>query len=138
MVYKRSIKLCDFVCATIFELDSNTYTESDTGLSELLVPLTRTEQFNKSLEIQQSKFQSPAYRSFILQSIDLLASYEVSAQITAIEEMIAEGADMQMVVRLLCLASITAGGIKSKSLENLKREILQVDLVLCGCQQMNK
>ncbi|KAG6911334.1 hypothetical protein DXG01_001005 [Tephrocybe rancida] len=80
-----------------------------TGLSELLVPLTRTEQFNKSLEIQQN----------------LLASYEVSAQITAIEEMVAEGADMHIIVRLLCIASITAGGIKAKTLENIKREILQ-------------
>ncbi|GLB35714.1 putative STXBP unc-18 SEC1 family protein [Lyophyllum shimeji] len=80
-----------------------------TGLSELLVPLTRTEQFNKSLEIQQN----------------LLASYDVSAQISAIEEMIAQGADMQVTLRLLCLASITSGGIKAKTLENIKREILQ-------------
>lgn len=57
---------------------------------------------------------------------DLLASYEVSAQIAAIEDMIAQGADMQIVLRLLCLASITAGGIKAKSLENIKREVLQV------------
>lgn len=28
---------------------------TDTGLSELLVPLTRSDQFNKSLEIQQSQ-----------------------------------------------------------------------------------
>ncbi|KAJ7757485.1 Sec1-like protein [Mycena metata] len=80
-----------------------------TGLSELLVPLTRTDQFNKTLEIQQN----------------LLASYEVPAQITAIEDLLAQGADMQTILRLLCLASITAGGIKLKSLENLKREILQ-------------
>ncbi|PCH34073.1 Sec1-like protein [Wolfiporia cocos MD-104 SS10] len=80
-----------------------------TGLSELLVPLTRTDQFNKSLEIQQN----------------LLASYDVPAQLSAIEEMIAQGADMQMVVRLLCLTSIVTGGIKNKTLENLKREILQ-------------
>jgi DNA-binding FrmR family transcriptional regulator len=57
---------------------------------------------------------------------DLLASYDVTGQITAIEEMIAQGADMQIVLRLLCLASITAGGIKAKSLENMKREVLQV------------
>lgn len=35
---------------------------------------------------------------------------------------------MQLVLRLLCLASIVNGGIKSKSLENIKREILQVGL----------
>ncbi|KAF5384914.1 hypothetical protein D9615_001128 [Tricholomella constricta] len=81
----------------------------DTGLSELLVPLTRTEEFNKSLEIQQN----------------LLASYEVTAQVTAIEEMIAQGSEMQVVLRLLCLASITSGGIKAKPLDNIKREILQ-------------
>jgi hypothetical protein len=39
--------------------------------------------------------------------------------------MIAQGADMQMVLRLLCLASITGGGIKAKPLENIKREFLQ-------------
>ncbi|KAJ6601336.1 Sec1-like protein [Mycena vulgaris] len=80
-----------------------------TGLSELLVPLTHTDQFNKTLEIQQN----------------LLASYEIPNQISAIEDLIAQGADMQTVVRLLCLASITSGGIKVKALENLKREILQ-------------
>ncbi|THH33141.1 hypothetical protein EUX98_g1037 [Antrodiella citrinella] len=80
-----------------------------TGLSELLVPQTRTEEFNKSLEIQQN----------------LLASYDVNNQISAIEDLISQGADMQVVVRLLCLASITAGGIKGKTLENIKRELLQ-------------
>ncbi|KAF8559936.1 Sec1-like protein [Imleria badia] len=73
-----------------------------TGLSEMLVPQTRTELFNKSLEVQQN----------------LLASYDTTAQINAIEEMIAQGADMQTVARLLCLASITTGGIKTRLLEN--------------------
>jgi hypothetical protein len=41
--------------------------------------------------------------------------------------MIAQGADRQSVARLLVLASICGGGIKAESLENLKREILQVD-----------
>ncbi|KAJ3559761.1 hypothetical protein NM688_g132 [Phlebia brevispora] len=68
-----------------------------TGLSEMLVPQTRTDVFNKSLEIQQN----------------LLASYNVNDQITAIEDLIAQGAEMQIVLRLLCLASIITGGIKS-------------------------
>lgn len=50
----------------------------------------------------------------------------MSAQVAAIEDLIAQGADMQIVIRLLCLASITAGGIKAKTLENIKREFLQV------------
>ncbi|KAL9716381.1 Vacuolar protein-sorting-associated protein 33 [Leucoagaricus gongylophorus] len=80
-----------------------------TGLSELLLPFTQTEQFNKSLEIQQN----------------LLASYEINNQIAAIEEMIAQGTEMHAVLRLLCIASIVAGGIKSKVLDNIKRELLQ-------------
>ncbi|KAF8841902.1 ATP binding protein [Paxillus ammoniavirescens] len=80
-----------------------------TGLSEMLVPRTRTDLFSKSLEIQQN----------------LVASYETSAQISAIEDMIAQGADMQTVARLLCLASITTGGIKTRALENVKKEFLQ-------------
>ncbi len=63
--------------------------------------------------------------------IDLLASYDVNGQVTAIEELVAQGADMQIVLRLLCLASILTGGIKAKTLENLKREILQVGLGTC-------
>ncbi|KAF9225343.1 ATP binding protein, partial [Gyrodon lividus] len=80
-----------------------------TGLSEMLVPQTRTDLFSKSLEIQQN----------------LLASYETAAQVSAIEDMIAQGADMQTVARLLCLASITTGGIKTRALESVKKEFLQ-------------
>lgn len=58
--------------------------------------------------------------------LDLLASYNVSEQLSAIEDMIAQGADMETVVRLLCLASLTTGGIKTKVLDNIKREVLQV------------
>ncbi|KAG0707596.1 Sec1-like protein [Suillus ampliporus] len=80
-----------------------------TSLSEMLSPKTRTDLFNKSLEVQQN----------------LLASYEVPTQISAIEDMIAHGASMETVVRLLCLASITGGGIKAKALDSVKRELLQ-------------
>ena len=91
------------------------------------MPVTRSEVFNKSLEIQQSQ-QSDcilgALNSLIL--LDLLASYDVPGQITAVEDLIAQGAEMQVVIRLLCLASITVGGIKGKTLENIKKEVLQV------------
>lgn len=62
-------------------------------------------------------------------SLDLLASFDTSAQINAIEEMIQQGADMPTVARLLCLASITIGGIKARSLDGIKREFLQVSLI---------
>lgn len=57
---------------------------------------------------------------------DLVASYDFAGQLTAIEDIIAQGADMQTALRLICLACITGGGIKNKALENLKREVLQV------------
>ncbi|KAG8997603.1 hypothetical protein FRB94_003312 [Tulasnella sp. JGI-2019a] len=80
-----------------------------TELSERISVFTRTDQFNKSLEIQQN----------------LLASYDTNAQVSAIEDLIAQQAPVQLVLRLLCLASITCGGIKLKQLETIKREILQ-------------
>ena len=57
---------------------------------------------------------------------DLLASYDPNAQVAAIEDMIAQDASPQLVLRLMCLASIVNGGIKIKTLEHLKREFLQV------------
>ncbi|KAG9046525.1 hypothetical protein FS837_004275 [Tulasnella sp. UAMH 9824] len=57
--------------------------------------------------------------------LHLLASYEPNAQVSAIEDLIAQEAPLQLVLRLLCLASLTNGGIKAKTLENIKREILQ-------------
>lgn len=44
--------------------------------------------------------------------------------------MIAQGAELQVVLRLLCVASLVAGGIKAKVLDNLKREVLQVRSML--------
>lgn len=102
----------------------------DTGLSELLVPTTRSQLFNKSLEVQQSKSKSsrnPVVMSLKRATLDLLASYNISSQLNVIEDMIAHGADRQIVFRLLVLASVCGGGVKAKALENLKREILQVD-----------
>ncbi|KAH8817722.1 ATP binding protein [Flagelloscypha sp. PMI_526] len=80
-----------------------------TGILELLDQATKTQQFNQSQEIQQN----------------LLASYDFTSQLTAIESMIASGADMPTVLRLLCLASLTGGVIKKQTLERLKHEILQ-------------
>jgi hypothetical protein len=102
----------------------------------MLVPLTRTTEFNKSLEIQQSIYSFPRFWHGVNHihrpSLDLLASYNVANQITAIEDMIAQGAEMQIVLRLLCLASITSGGIKTKILERIKRDFLQVCARLSG------
>jgi len=87
----------------------------------------RSEIFSKSLDIQQSQREPKHLDAFYsLKHLDLLASYDVPGQITAVEDLIAQGAEMQVVIRLLCLASIMAGGIKAKTLENIKKEVLQV------------
>jgi len=99
---------------------------TDTGLSEIVDPWTKTEAFNKSLEIQQSAQPLVCFGSWLTLQIDLLANYDVNGQITAIEDLIAQGVELGIVLRLLCLASIAAQGIKHpKILEPLKREILQ-------------
>lgn len=58
--------------------------------------------------------------------IDLLASYDLNGQLSALEDLIAQGADKRMVLRMLILANLTFGGIKTKPLENIKKEVLQV------------
>jgi hypothetical protein len=87
----------------------------------------RSEIFSKSLDIQQSEREPNHFDGcYSLKHLDLLASYDVPGQIAAVEDLIAQGAEMQVVIRLLCLASIMAGGIKAKTLENIKKEVLQV------------
>lgn len=107
----------------------------DTGLAEEISTHTRTDQFNKGLEIQQSKYLYEGLLSCrchhnVVYLADLLQGYETSAQITAIEELVAQHAPVDLVLRLLCLVNLTAGGVKVKILENLKREILQVGVKL--------
>ncbi|CAE6414490.1 unnamed protein product [Rhizoctonia solani] len=80
-----------------------------TGLAEAITTQTQTDIFNKSLEVQQN----------------LLSSYDVNAQLNAIEDLIYQEAPLSVVLRLVALASITQGGLKQKVLDNLKREILQ-------------
>lgn len=55
MDYKRNTNPFDFVGKLISSFMRSSHTvQTDTGLSEMLVPMTRTEQFGKTLEIQQS------------------------------------------------------------------------------------
>ncbi|KAG8691360.1 hypothetical protein FRC11_004686 [Ceratobasidium sp. 423] len=83
-----------------------------TGLAETITAQTQTDTFNKSLEVQQK-------------ILDLLSSYDINAQLSAIEDLIYQEAPLSVVLRLVALACITQGGLKQKVLDNLKREILQ-------------
>ncbi|KFX95443.1 hypothetical protein O988_05784, partial [Pseudogymnoascus sp. VKM F-3808] len=80
-----------------------------TGLAEEIMKHTRTTQFSQLLEIQQN----------------LAAGADPSSQHEAIEELISKDAPLTEILRLLCLESCIAGGIKQKELENFKRLILQ-------------
>jgi len=82
----------------------------DTGLTELLMPITKTEEFNKSLEAQQN----------------LVAGYDAAAQLATIEDLMYQQAPWTTVLRSLILMSLTCGGIKQKPLEAFKRDFLQV------------
>lgn len=73
------------------------------------MPLTRTEIFNKTLEAQQN----------------LVAGYDLTAQLALIEDLLFQEAPWQTVLRALVLASLTNGGIKPKVFESFKRDFLQ-------------
>ncbi|KAK3394187.1 Sec1-like protein [Podospora didyma] len=80
-----------------------------TGLTEEILKYTRTEQFNKLLEVQQN----------------LAAGADPSSQFEAIEELIARDTPLPQVLRLLCIYSCISGGIKTKELDHFRRLILQ-------------
>lgn len=81
-----------------------------TGLTEKLMAETNSETFNRSLEIQQN----------------IVAGIDLNGQLNAIEDLILLEAPLSTVLRLLCLYSVTTGGIKIKPLESFKRDICQV------------
>ncbi|KAK4687121.1 vacuolar protein sorting-associated protein 33A, partial [Tremellales sp. Uapishka_1] len=85
------------------------YPVADTGLTEQLMPITRTDEFNKTLEAQQN----------------LVAGYDALAQLSIIEDLMNQQAPMTTVLRSAILMSLTCGGIKPKPLEAFKRDFLQ-------------
>ncbi|KAG0633993.1 Sec1-like protein [Tuber brumale] len=80
-----------------------------TGLAEEIMKHTRSDIFNRILEVQQN----------------LAAGVDPSSQHDAIEELIARNAPLESVLRLLCIESLVGQGLKPKDLDNFKREILQ-------------
>ncbi|OCF35138.1 ATP-binding protein [Kwoniella heveanensis BCC8398] len=80
-----------------------------TGLTELLMPITKLETFNRNLEAQQN----------------LVAGYDPTSQLNTIEDLLNQEVDWQTVMRTAILMSLTSGGIKPKPLESFKRDFLQ-------------
>ena len=79
-----------------------------TNLADDMTKHTRSETFNKELEVQQN----------------IAAGTDPAYQHDNIEELIARDAPLSNVLRLLCLESTIAGGIKPRDLESFKRQIL--------------
>ncbi|KAI9879951.1 MAG: hypothetical protein M1830_006259 [Pleopsidium flavum] len=79
-----------------------------TGLAEEIMKHTRSDIFSRVLEVQQN----------------LAEGTDPSSQHDSIEELIARDAPLNIVLRLLCLESCVAGGIRPKDLENFKHLIL--------------
>ncbi|GAA5991999.1 hypothetical protein JCM5350_001874 [Sporobolomyces pararoseus] len=80
-----------------------------TSLTEEIMKVTSTEEFNTALEVQQN----------------LVAGLDLAAQEASIRELINQEAPLLTVLRLLCLYSLISGGLKPKLLEEFKREVLQ-------------
>lgn len=79
-----------------------------TGLAEEIMKYTKSDLFTRILEVQQS----------------LAAGADPAGQHDSIEELIARETPILMVLRLLCLESCIAGGLKPKDFDNFKRAIL--------------
>ena len=79
-----------------------------TNLAEDMTKHTRSDFFTKELEVQQN----------------LAAGTDPAYQHDNIEELMARDAPLVSVLRLLCLESAVAGGMKPRDLEAFKRQIL--------------
>jgi vacuolar protein sorting-associated protein 33A len=79
-----------------------------TNLAEEIMKHTRSETFSRVLEVQQN----------------IAAGTDATYQHENIEELIARDVPLPTILRLLCLESCLAGGIRPRDLENFKRQIL--------------
>lgn len=79
-----------------------------TNLAEEIMKQTRSEIFNRVLEVQQN----------------IAAGTEASYQHDTVEELIARDVPLPTILRLLCLESCISGGLRPRDLETFKRQIL--------------
>ncbi|KAL6248984.1 Vacuolar protein-sorting-associated protein 33 [Rhinocladiella similis] len=79
-----------------------------TNLADDMTKHTRSETFNRELEVQQN----------------VAAGTDPVYQHDTIEELIARDAPLSTILRLLCLESTIAGGLRPKDLDSFRRQIL--------------
>lgn len=102
----------------------------DTSIAEQIMEYTITDEFNKILEVQQSKCCVQLKRWNMLIKfcfdIDVVAGIDGTKEPDYIEEMINKQKPLIQVLRLLCLMSLAQGGLKSKTYDHFEHEIVQV------------
>ncbi|KAF7167533.1 hypothetical protein CNMCM5623_000857 [Aspergillus felis] len=96
-----------------------------TNLAQEIMRKTRSDIFRKVLEVQQNN----------------AAGTDPTYQHNAIEELIARDVPLKTVLRLLCLESCMSGGLRSRDLENFKKQIVhayghQHLLTFCALEKM--
>lgn len=99
----------------------------DTGIAEQIMDYTITEEFNKILEVQQSKILDK--KKIFMHTdafVDVVAGIDGTNEPDYIEEMIDRQKPLIQVLRLLCLMSVAQGGLKAKLFDHFRREIVQV------------
>ncbi|KAL2436727.1 Vacuolar protein sorting-associated protein 33A [Exophiala dermatitidis] len=79
-----------------------------TNLADDMTKHTRSDTFNRELEVQQN----------------IAAGTDPIYQHDTIEELIARDAPLSTILRLLCLESAVAGGLRLKDLDSFRRQIL--------------
>ena len=117
--------------------------------------ITKDVEFHRRLEVEQSTSRvrtagNPAacarQRAHVLTNAlaccrvtaDLLSGVDNPMNVEYIEELIFRQEPFQRVMRLLCLLSMTTGGLKPKVLENFRREIIQVPCQTHGAAELGR
>lgn len=79
-----------------------------TNLAEEIMKHTRSDIFSRTLEVQQN----------------IAAGTDPTYQHDTVEELIARDVTLTTILRLLCLESCMSGGLRTRDLDNFKRQIL--------------
>lgn len=108
-VAKSTSELRDFVSKLPAYQSEQQSLKIQVGLAQEIEKQTlHSDTFSRVLEIQQN----------------LIAGADPSSQHDAIEELISRDIPLPTILRLLCLESTVAGGLRQKDLDNFKRQIL--------------
>lgn len=86
--------------------------------------------FNKVCSLSFPLFDKPMgdtnLQNLLLRWQDLIAGDDLTKQQSAIDDLISQGLPLNTVLRLLIILSLTAGGLKPKVFDAVRRELLQV------------